>query len=231
MTPRVVRLELESRLGFASDELEPRKKEIAEGIRKALEHMESEKSESTPIAAAAAPSFAALAAPASRSAEAQRSLNASKKRALTAAAGDGADDDEFDEERPSSKRQAAAGGAIASSSSSGGSGGDSATSVVIGPSRRVEVRKFKGTLYVDIRETYTDKTSGEERPGKKGTTHTHTNREQRARRMHTLIDSTRLALLFHCAASLCAGISLRAEQWEALLANASKINAMVARMG
>jgi hypothetical protein len=37
----------------------------------------------------------------------------------------------------------------------------------IGGTRRVTISKFKGTTFVNIREYYTDKTSGEAKPGKK----------------------------------------------------------------
>ncbi|KAK0614243.1 transcriptional Coactivator p15-domain-containing protein [Immersiella caudata] len=38
----------------------------------------------------------------------------------------------------------------------------------IGGTRRVTISKFKGTTLVNIREYYTDKTTGEAKPGKKG---------------------------------------------------------------
>eukprot|EP01035_Chromulina_nebulosa_P024463 gene24463-31858_t len=38
----------------------------------------------------------------------------------------------------------------------------------IGGSKKVTVSDFKGTTLVQIREYYTDKVSGEEKPGKKG---------------------------------------------------------------
>ncbi|KAJ7084415.1 transcriptional Coactivator p15-domain-containing protein [Mycena belliarum] len=40
--------------------------------------------------------------------------------------------------------------------------------IELGKNKRVTVRSFKGTTLIDIREFYTDKTSGEQKPGKKG---------------------------------------------------------------
>jgi len=40
--------------------------------------------------------------------------------------------------------------------------------VDIGKKKHVTVREFKGMQLVDIREFYTDKASGEDKPGKKG---------------------------------------------------------------
>lgn len=117
---------------------------------------------------AATPSFSSLSAPAAatpRTVEAQRQLNASKKRALSAAAGD----DEADEEESSSKRPKPAAASSSTSSAAAGNGGSSdPNTVFLGGSKRIQVSKFKSFVLVDIRETYTDKTSGEERPGKKG---------------------------------------------------------------
>jgi hypothetical protein len=39
----------------------------------------------------------------------------------------------------------------------------------LGKLKKVTVDEFKGMLLVSIREFYTDKSSGEEKPGKKGT--------------------------------------------------------------
>mmetsp|Transcript_11265 Transcript_11265/g.11301 ORF Transcript_11265/g.11301 Transcript_11265/m.11301 type:complete len:110 (+) Transcript_11265:80-409(+) len=38
----------------------------------------------------------------------------------------------------------------------------------IGRDRKVSVSDFKGKKYINIREYYTDKSTGEEKPGKKG---------------------------------------------------------------
>lgn len=42
------------------------------------------------------------------------------------------------------------------------------TTLKIGNNRFVSLSNFKGVLYVDIREFYEDKESGELKPGKKG---------------------------------------------------------------
>lgn len=38
----------------------------------------------------------------------------------------------------------------------------------LGNNKKIAVREFKGRWFVDIRETYLDKASGEFKPGKKG---------------------------------------------------------------
>jgi len=38
----------------------------------------------------------------------------------------------------------------------------------LGLHKRITVRKYQGTVLIDVREYYTDKGSGEEKPGKKG---------------------------------------------------------------
>lgn len=89
-------------------------------------------------------------------------MNASKKRALSQAAGDEEEDFIDDGESRSKKAKSS------SSSSSLPPQGSDPNVVQLGASKRIEVRKFKGMVLIDIRETYIDKTSGEERPGKKG---------------------------------------------------------------
>jgi hypothetical protein len=124
-----------------------------------------------------APSFSALSSPAAAAAPAARAgpSVADRKRALAAAAGDADDSDDEDAPPAAKKARAAPSSAGGSGSGNGGASGgavkataDGGVSVSIGDSRRVEVRTFKRMVLIDIRETYTDKTSGEERPGKKG---------------------------------------------------------------
>jgi len=69
-------------------------------------------------------------------------------------------------------------GKSGSSSGGGGSRGDKPTAIPgdtsgepswgLGNMKFVKVREFKGKTYIDIREYYTDKTSMDTRPGKKG---------------------------------------------------------------
>ena len=48
------------------------------------------------------------------------------------------------------------------------SNGDEESTFELSGKRRVTVRKFRSSILIDIREYYEDKSSGEERPGKKG---------------------------------------------------------------
>jgi len=55
-----------------------------------------------------------------------------------------------------------------SSSSKKGNKDEPETKWDLGKQKTVTVRTFKGTVYVDIREFYEDKNTGEMKPGKKG---------------------------------------------------------------
>ncbi|KAF6203477.1 hypothetical protein GE061_001808 [Apolygus lucorum] len=67
------------------------------------------------------------------------------------------------------KKQPAKKAKTDSKSKSSSSTGDSDEKVFeLGGNKRVTVREFRGKLYVDIREFYCDKNSGDMKPGKKG---------------------------------------------------------------
>lgn len=125
--------------------------------------VKAEPTAATPASFSALSTSSATSGNGSRSSDSQRELNASKKRALSAAAGD--DDEDFNQldDTPAVKRGKGNNG----TSQSAGGGGDP-NIVQLGGQKRVEARTFKNMVLIDIREMYTDKTSGEERPGKKG---------------------------------------------------------------
>jgi hypothetical protein len=180
LTPKSVRAALEVRLGYSPGELESHKKQIGQAIKEALARIqpqqpkpaEDEVDEHAAIPAASASGTAAVAGsvpfaslPALPGVPlAQSSSNAGKKRQAPASDDDDGDEGEDDEEEgAASKRARAADGSAAAVAVSSTPG-----RFKIGPTRQVEVRKFKGQILVDIRETYIDKTSGEEKPGSKG---------------------------------------------------------------
>lgn len=126
------------------------------------------KSEPAPVASFSALSSTPAATPASRSAESQKQLNASKKRALSAAAGDEDDFDSDDDGAAKRRKSEASNGPHVTVV-----GAPDPNTVKLSDNKRIEVRVFKKMVLIDIRETYTDKTSGEEKPGKKGQTDKH----------------------------------------------------------
>jgi len=167
VTGKSVRYELEQRLGLARDELLPSKSAISAAIKACLPKIQGETGagvkQETPEPGAPT-SFSSLSessppSPPSAKKQAQLERNAGKKRQLAAAAGED-DEDEGDELEDRSVKKSKP---SAPSDAASGSG-----DIRLAHNRRVEVRKFKGLSLIDIREVYVDRSSGEEKPGKKG---------------------------------------------------------------